>query len=161
MDWHFIQENRPFAWSGHVVRNKLCWDAINAVGLSKQRNSYLSSLTLLCFESPTALFAPQRNLFRTMWPGRAKGLLWILLIPPGDRNVNYTLVRGLHRCECPRKSMSIDMFVMHEKGKYQRIYLQFLCNCQFHFSYGHRQDNCFKQMDSSYLQTRNTKYKHK
>ena len=29
--------NRPFVGSGHVVRNKLRWDANNAVGISKQR----------------------------------------------------------------------------------------------------------------------------
>ena len=29
--------NRPFAGSGHMVRNKLHWDANDAVGLSKQR----------------------------------------------------------------------------------------------------------------------------
>ena len=29
--------NRPFAGSGHMVRNKLHWNANNAVGLSKQR----------------------------------------------------------------------------------------------------------------------------
>ena len=28
--------NRPFARSGHMVRNKLHWDANYAVGLSKQ-----------------------------------------------------------------------------------------------------------------------------
>ena len=58
--------NRPFAGSGHMVRNKLHWDANEAVGLSKQRNSYQSSVTFLCFESPTASFASQCNLFRTM-----------------------------------------------------------------------------------------------
>ena len=67
--------NRPFAGSGHMVRNKLHWDANDAVGLSKQRNSYQSSPTFLCFESPTASFASQCNLFRTMWPDPAKGLL--------------------------------------------------------------------------------------
>ena len=67
--------NRPFAGSGHMVRNKLHWDANNAVGLPKQRNSYQSSPTFLCFESPTALFASQCNLFLTMWPDPAKGLL--------------------------------------------------------------------------------------
>ena len=46
---------RPFARSGHMVRNKISWDADNAVGLSKQRNSYQFSRTFLCFESPTAL----------------------------------------------------------------------------------------------------------
>ena len=29
--------NRSFARSGHMVRNKLCWNANNAVGLPKQR----------------------------------------------------------------------------------------------------------------------------
>ena len=29
--------NRPFAGSGHMVQNKLHWNANNAVGLSKQR----------------------------------------------------------------------------------------------------------------------------
>ena len=51
--------NRPFAGSGHMVRNKLHWDANDAVGLSKQRNSYQSSPTFLCFESPIASFASQ------------------------------------------------------------------------------------------------------
>ena len=31
----------------------------------------------LCFESPSALFASQRNLFLTMWLGPAKGLLLV------------------------------------------------------------------------------------
>ena len=60
-----LQENRPFARSGHTVRNKLCRDVNNAVGLPKQRNSYHSSPTFLCFGSSTALFASQHNLFRT------------------------------------------------------------------------------------------------
>ena len=67
--------NRPFAGSGHMVQNKLHWDANDAVGLPQQRNSYQSSPTSLCFESPTASFASQCNLFRTMWPDPAKGLL--------------------------------------------------------------------------------------
>ena len=58
--------NRPFAGSGHMVRNKLHWDANDAVGLPKQRNSYQSSPTFLCFGSSTASFASQCNLFRTM-----------------------------------------------------------------------------------------------
>ena len=58
--------NTPFARSGHMVRNKLCWNANNAVELPKQRNSYPSSPTFLCFVSPTALFASQHNLIRTM-----------------------------------------------------------------------------------------------
>ena len=46
--------------------------------LSKQRNSYQSSPTLLCLGSPTALFVSQHNFFRTMWPDRAKGPLGFL-----------------------------------------------------------------------------------
>ena len=34
---------QPFARPGHMVRNKLCWGANNAVGLPKQRNSCQSS----------------------------------------------------------------------------------------------------------------------
>ena len=76
-----LSPNRPFAGSGHMVRNKFCWDANIAVGLSKQRNSYQSSRTFLCFENLTALFASQHNLFHTMWPNHAKGLFsisWLL-----------------------------------------------------------------------------------
>ena len=61
-----------------MVWNKLCWDANNALGLSKQRNSYQSSLTFLCFDSPTVLFASQHNLFCTMLPDCVKGLLQTL-----------------------------------------------------------------------------------
>ena len=71
-------DDRTFARTGHMVQNKLCLDANKAVGLPKQRNSYQSSPTLLCFGSPTALFASQRNLCRTMWPDRAKGVLQAL-----------------------------------------------------------------------------------
>ena len=46
--------NRPFARSGHMVQNKLHWDASYAVGFPKQRNWYQSSKTFLCIESPTA-----------------------------------------------------------------------------------------------------------
>ena len=56
--YHWVDNvNRAVARSGHIVRNKLCWDANNAVGLPKQRNSYHSIPTIPCFESPTALFA--------------------------------------------------------------------------------------------------------
>ena len=55
--------NRPFARSGHMVRNKLHWDANYAVGFSKQRKVGLDWYEFLCFESPTA---SQCNLFRTM-----------------------------------------------------------------------------------------------
>ena len=57
-----------------MVRNKLRWDANNTVGLPKQKNFYQSSPTFLCFESPTASFVSQGNLFRTMWPYPAKAV---------------------------------------------------------------------------------------
>ena len=37
IDWLSTTNNRPFPGSGHKVRNKLHWDANDAVGLSKQR----------------------------------------------------------------------------------------------------------------------------
>ena len=51
------------------------------MGLPKQRNSYQSSLTFLCFESPTVSFASQCNLFHTMWPYLAKGLFGSRVLP--------------------------------------------------------------------------------
>ena len=60
--------NRPFVQSGHMVRIKLCWDANDAVGLSKQRKVGQDWYEFLCFGSPTALyvFVSQLNLFGTM-----------------------------------------------------------------------------------------------
>ena len=74
--------NRPFAGSSDMVQNKLHWDANDAVGLSKQRNSYQSSSTFFCWESPTASFAFQCNLFCTMWLDPAKGLFmsWAVIV---------------------------------------------------------------------------------
>ena len=46
--------NRPFARSGHIVQNKLHWDANYAVGLSKQWKVGLDWCEFLCFGSPTA-----------------------------------------------------------------------------------------------------------
>ena len=43
--------SRKLIRSGLIVGNKLCWDA-NAVGFSKQRNSYKFSPAFLYFESP-------------------------------------------------------------------------------------------------------------
>ena len=43
----------PFAGSGHIISNKLHWDTSNAVGLQNKG-------------PPSALFASQRNLFRTI-----------------------------------------------------------------------------------------------
>ena len=50
--------NRPFARSGHMVRNKLCWDADYKVALSKLRKVGLDWYEFLCFGSPTALLRP-------------------------------------------------------------------------------------------------------
>ena len=61
-----IPSNRPFARSGHMVRNKLCLDASYTVGLSKQKNVGLNWYKFLCFKSPTVSLASQHNLFRTM-----------------------------------------------------------------------------------------------
>ena len=51
--------NWPYARSGHMVRNKLCWHANNAVGLPKQWNSYQSrqrqTLSQICHKSPTLI----------------------------------------------------------------------------------------------------------
>ena len=41
-----------------MVRNKLHWDANNAVGLPKQRNSYQSCPTFLCFKVPLRHLRP-------------------------------------------------------------------------------------------------------
>ena len=90
-------ENRPFAGSGHMVRNKLHWDANNAVGLPKQKNSYQSSPTFLCFGSPTASFASQYNLFRTMWPDPAKGLL-VDSRPTVDWDIDGVSIESHPRC---------------------------------------------------------------
>ena len=74
--------NRPFAASSHMVQNELHWGASDTVELSKQRNSYHSSSTFFCFESPTASFASQCSLFCTMWPDPAKGLFmsWAVIV---------------------------------------------------------------------------------
>ena len=65
--------NRSFARSGHMVQNKLCWDASYTVGLPKQRNSYQSSPTFPCFESLTESHNTIYSV--TMWPDHSKGLL--------------------------------------------------------------------------------------
>ena len=86
------QENKPFARSGHMARNKLHWDANFAVGLSKQRKVGLDWHEFLCVESPTAYLASQCNLFRTMGLDRAKGLLkshfrvWLSYDSTGDKS---------------------------------------------------------------------------
>ena len=49
-----VEDNRPFARSGHMVRNKLHWDASYTAGLSKQGKVRLDWYEFLCFESPTA-----------------------------------------------------------------------------------------------------------
>ena len=121
---YYTWRNRLFAGSGHMVRNKLNWDANNAVGLPKQRNSYQSSPTILCFESPSALFASQCNLFRTMWPDPAKGLLsrnWHitdLSIEVIFTNCLFfvSTIQYLHHLD--RKSIVLDIFCAVVKKRY-------------------------------------------
>ena len=62
----------PMHHSVTMLQNKLSRDTNNAVGLPKQRSSYQSSPTFLCFKSPTVLFPSQHNLVYTMWPAHAK-----------------------------------------------------------------------------------------
>ena len=64
----------PFAGSGHMVRNKLCWETTYTVRLSKLRKVGLDWYEFPCFLSPTSLFASQHNLCRIMWPDRVEGL---------------------------------------------------------------------------------------
>ena len=78
--------NRPFAGSGHMVRNKLRWDANDAAGLPKQRKVGLDWYEFLCFGSPTASFASQRNLFRTI---PAKGLFETIRCIGYSKSVQY------------------------------------------------------------------------
>ena len=103
----------PFAGSGHMVRNKLHWDANDAVGLPKQRNSYQSSPTFLCFGTPTASFASQCNLFRTMWPDLAKGLLQPLKWDKGANARKQTKAAGREKQVGKRKRGSLKWTRKH------------------------------------------------
>ena len=105
-----------------MVRNKLCWDASYTVRLPKQRNSYQSSPTFLCFGSSTASFASQHNLFRTMWPDPAKGpFLWrsVTLHHPSEQEQRIKLTL------CSSKTFLLLFFldVEQEKGKSSKALL--------------------------------------
>lgn len=53
------------------------WDANNAVGLPKDRNSHYPAWLSFVFKSPTGFFfASQHNLFHVKWPDCVKGLFW-------------------------------------------------------------------------------------
>ena len=54
--------------------------ANNAVGLLKQTKVGLDWEEFLCFGSLSGLFVSQHNLFRTMWPDRARGRSWTLVV---------------------------------------------------------------------------------
>ena len=69
-----VSWNRLFAWSSHMVLNKLYWDATNAMGLSKQRKAGLDCYEFVCQVPLRYLRPSMHNLFRTMLPDRAKGL---------------------------------------------------------------------------------------
>ena len=53
--------NRPFAGSGHMVRNKLYWDANNAVRLSKQRKVRLEVPLPLRYLRPGIIYSVPRD----------------------------------------------------------------------------------------------------
>ena len=52
--------DKPLVQSAHMVQNYTCWDApgVGTVHLQKQNNSYQSTLTCLCFGSPTVQLGP-------------------------------------------------------------------------------------------------------
>ena len=131
MSW----DNRSFARSGHMVRNKLNWDANNAVGLPKHRNSCQSSATFLCFESSTALFASQHNLFRTMWPDRAKGLFGLVARKLHSPSVIFTHPEKCHLSqENPRNDSQIMLFrylVITEGPGSVRFRVELCCSGHF------------------------------
>ena len=57
-----------------LVTVKLCWMQITQWDFQTKGTIIRQARpTFLCFESPTALFASQHNLFRTMWPDCEKG----------------------------------------------------------------------------------------
>ena len=70
-----IINNRPFAWSGHMVQNIMLGRKYCSGTFRKKRKVGLDWYEFLYFGSPTALFASQLNLFCTMWPDHAKDLL--------------------------------------------------------------------------------------
>ena len=45
-NWPSSRPNRPFARSGRMVRNKLCWEANNAVGPSPARLFFVLKIPL-------------------------------------------------------------------------------------------------------------------
>ena len=63
----------PFTRSGHMVRNKLCWDVNCAVGLNKRTITSLAQLSFV-LQVPLGNFGSQHNLFRTMCLDGTKGL---------------------------------------------------------------------------------------
>ena len=56
-----VSLNRPFARSGHMVRNELCWDANDAVVVSRQTKVVREWYEFFYFGNPTALFASQHD----------------------------------------------------------------------------------------------------
>ena len=83
-----------------MVQHKLCWDANNAARRSKQRKVGLDWYEFLCFESPTALFASQHNLFRIMWSDRAKVIVasWLVRSSPDWAAWVRALARDIVLC---------------------------------------------------------------
>ena len=102
--------------------------ANNAVGLPKQRNSYQSNPTILCFESPTALFASQCNLFRNMWPDPTKGPFQCLsrfpTRPSGVHIVDH--LRSWIICGALQSFLSIFLSLMNAIPKFHSLHFETL-----------------------------------
>ena len=102
-------------WPIGPLQHSVTWYGINyagaqknAVGLPKQRNSYQTSPTFLCFESPTALFASQHNLFRTcdrvVQRNLSTQLIKLQVITRITRNPSRVFYHVMSRCFLPPKA---------------------------------------------------------
>ena len=75
----------PIARSDHMVRDKLCWDANNAVGLLKQRKPGLDWYEFCCSESENVTgswklraYSPCKHLLFPRGPNLAQNLLHLV-----------------------------------------------------------------------------------
>ena len=93
----FFSSNRFFARSGHMVRNKLHWDANYGVGLSKQRKVGQDWYEFLCFGSPTAWLASQCIIYSVPCNRIVQRAYYFKLHPKKLISVqrNYTLLKHL------------------------------------------------------------------
>ena len=73
---------RPFTRSGHMVRNKLCWDASYTVGLPQQRKLGWTNESSIVLKVPLRYLCPSIIYSETMWPVHAKSLLSVVKPKP-------------------------------------------------------------------------------